>query len=183
MGLKKKYADQMYNAGFLRSEVLEFAKAHTPDGNPMNLTSVCESDAFKSMLKSRLEWWNKALTLKKDGGYGMTQKQARQSIKDHYTPTMRRKKRRSIFDFLKIEYAGGAKEQIKSRTKFDQAVVAKSKIARDMGGYSSRLKLHRTQNPNIIKCAFCMGKGKILNLDGYIQNCPYCKGTGGRRRN
>ena len=177
MSLKRKYRNKMFEAGFLLFEVQELSSAVKPDGTPQDTNKICESAPFKDMLKERLDWWYKALSPKSEGGWGMTYKEARQTIKNHYASTPGRKKKRSIFDFLKLSYR--PKEKIKSRKQFDTAVITKSKIVRDMGQYSKKLKLKGS--PRML-CRLCKGTGRLTNIEGISQSCMLCQGTGLARR-
>jgi hypothetical protein len=177
--LKREYAKQLKDAGFLPFEIREFSHAASPSGEPQDLNKVCNSAPFFSMLESRREWWKTALAPKSEGGWGYTYEMGKKAIENHYKTTKRRKKKRSIFDFLKVEYR--PKNKIRTKKAFSEAVINKSKIVRDMGPYSSRLKLKQMKIP-ASRCRYCRGTGRIMNIEGFSQTCIRCAGTGLAKR-
>lgn len=177
MGLKKETVKMMKDAGFLDIEIREMNNSRTPSGEFQDMNLVVNSAPFKAMVESRIEWWKKALSPKTLGGWGLTEKEGRELIKNHYAPTKKRKKKRSVYDFLKIEYK--SKDKIKNRKLFDQAVITKSKIVRDMGVYGKKLSLRHSPTK---RCSHCRGTGSLRNLYGQTQTCIYCNGTGVERQ-
>lgn len=175
MALKRANAKRMREAGFLTSEIKAFSAAKTPDGKPQDTDKICQSEPFKAMLESRREWWRNALGPKSEGGWGLTYAQGKKAIENHYKQTKRRKKERSIWSFLKIEYKPSQK--IATKKQFTDAVIAKSQIVRDMGTYSRKLKLRKMQLPSK-KCAICRGTGNLMGIDGRNNLCIRCHGTG-----
>jgi hypothetical protein len=175
MGLRKEFKIQMEKSGFLPEEIKEFGSGKTSDGNAMDVNTIALSKPFAEMLLSREEWWRKALSPKSLGGFGMTQDEGFESIRNHYKMTRRRAKSRSVWEFLRIEYK--PPDRIKKRSLFDKAVISKSKIVRDMGVYGKKLSLNRS--PQLLKrCGRCRGTGTVHNLQNQPQMCLTCGGSG-----
>ena len=179
MALRKEIVNVLRDAGFLPFEIKQFGAAKTPDGKDQDLDKVINSAPFAAMLESRREWWRKCLSPKAGGGWGMTLKEGKELIKGHYKSTKRRKKVRSVWDFLKVEYK--PKDKIKSRRLFDEAVITKSKIVRDLGTYGKKLSL-RHAPLSLKRCSLCGGSGRRMNIYGQYQTCLRCSGTGVERR-
>lgn len=178
MAIKKEIAERM-KLLFSKDEIKEFSQAKKPDGTPQDLDLVVNSIPFEEMIKSREEWWKKALSPKSLGGFGMTLEEAWSTIKNHYKMTRKRKKIRSIWDFLKIEYK--PHQKLSKRHMFDQAVITKSKIVRDLGPYGKKLSLRHAPRINR-RCGFCRGNGTVLNIYHQPQTCPRCGGSGVERQ-
>lgn len=175
MALKRANAKKMREAGFLPFEIREFSQAKDPSGEPQDTDKICKSEPFKEMLGSRREWWRQALGPKSDGGWGLTYAQGKKAIENHYKQTKRRKKTRSIWDFLKTAYR--PKGRIVTKRDFTDAVIAKSQIVRDMGPYGKSLKHKQMQLPSK-KCSVCRGTGNLMGIDGRNNLCIRCGGTG-----
>jgi hypothetical protein len=175
MALKKEIVEELKAAGFIKEEIDEINNSRTPSNQLQDLSLVVNSAPFKAMIESRIEWWKQALSPKSLGGFGLTEKEGRELIKKHYAPNRKRKKKRSVYDFLKIEYR--SKDKIKSRKLFDQAVITKSKIVRDMGIYGKKLSLRHSPQ-TLIRCQACRGTGSRRNIYGQNQLCTACGGTG-----
>ena len=175
MSLKREYAEKMKRAGFLPFEVRQFAAGKKADGKSINFERICNSKPFEKALESRMEWWQKALSPQNMGGWGYTYKQAEQAIKHHYATTKGRKKSRNFWAFLKLEYR--PPQKIQTKRAFTEAVIQKSKIARDMGTYSTKLR-HKRSPVLPGRCSLCRGVGELQNISGQRQTCPRCGGTG-----
>lgn len=178
MALRKEVLERM-KLLFSKEEIKEFSQAKKPDGEPQDLNLVINSIPFEEMIKSREEWWKKALSPKALGGFGMTQEEGWEAIKNHYKMTRRRKKPRSIWDFLKIEYK--PHQKLSKRHMFDQAVITKSKIVRDMGTYGKKLSLRHAPR-GLRRCGRCRGTGTMVNIEGRQQTCLFCGGSGVERQ-
>jgi hypothetical protein len=165
----------MRRAGFLPFEIRELSRAKTPDGKNQNLDKICTSIPFEKALESRMAWWRHALAPKSEGGWNYTYKQGAECIKNHYKITRARKKGRTVFSFLRIEYH--PPQKIQTKRAFTEAVIQKSKIARDMGQYSSKLR-HARAPVLPGRCTLCRGVGELQNISGQRQTCPRCAGTG-----
>lgn len=116
---------ELFNAGFLPSEIDKFDEAKTPDGKQQNL--AFDSAPFQKMIESRRKW---ILELK---SAGWNNRQVVEQIKRYY----RLKSGRSPFDFLKLEYQPPNKV-----TDFVDAVKLKirSRVSRSMGkAYGRRI--------------------------------------------
>jgi hypothetical protein len=180
MGLRKEFKIQMEKSGFLPQEIKEFASGHASDGSSMDMNKIAESKTFAEMLRSREEWWSKALSPKSLGGFGMTRESAIEAIKNHYKMSGRRKRARSVFQFLKDSYK--PKERISSKKKFSEAVINKSIIVRDLGPYGKKLSLRHAPKPLNRRCNYCKGNGEVTNLYNVRQMCPRCGGSGVERQ-
>lgn len=164
----------MRRSGFLPFEIRQMGQARDSKGRPQNLDKICTSKTFEQALLSRQEWWRRALSPKSDGGWNYTYKQGVAAIQHHYRAT-KAKHKPNIFSFLKIEYRPPLK--IQTKRAFAEAVIQKSKIVRDMGQYSSKLK-HKRAPILSGRCTLCLGVGELQNLQGLRQTCPRCGGTG-----
>lgn len=179
MGLKKEFRIQMEKSGFLPQEIKEFSNGKTSDGRPMDVNTIAQSKPFAEMLNSREEWWRKALSPKSLGGFGMTRESGIEAIKNHYKMSGRRTRVRSIWQFLRENYK--PKDKILSKKKFQEAVINKSIIARDLGGaYGKKLSLRHA--PRLRRCGRCRGTGTMINIEGRQQTCLFCGGSGVERQ-
>jgi hypothetical protein len=179
MALRKEIAQRMRDSGHTSREIKEFASAKKPDGSPQDIELITQSATFEHMLESRRKWVESALKSKQLGGMGLTYKQAMKIIDDYYVMKGHRRKRKSIFDFLKTSYR--PKDKIQSKKKFQEAITTKSIIGKTIGkGYGDKLKIRYA--PHLRKCSHCRGTGRLMNLERRYQDCIYCAGTGVERQ-
>lgn len=175
MPLRKEIIQQMKNAGILSFEIKEFSNARTPSGDFQDLDKVTSSKPFEEMLNTRRLWFKTALTPKSLGGWGLKYEECVQLIRNHYAMTKKRHTKRSIFDFLKQSYKN--KDKITSPRAFRDAIIKKSIITRDLGKYGQKLKL-RYYPRHYPRCRWCGGTGTRINLEGHVQDCLHCGGSG-----
>ena len=142
MPLSKLYADMLQGAGFLPEEIEEFSRAVTPKGYPMRINAVMKSDAAKKMMEERAKWWKWVMAPEHEGGLGWSRLQAWQRLKSNYE--IRRGVKKSVWDFLRMEYRGSAKRDYKlTDYEFARAVKAKRGIIPRLRRYSTRLPRRR----------------------------------------
>lgn len=132
MPLSQKAVQQLFKAGFIQEEILEFNKGVMPNGEPMPLAKIVKSEPWKAMLKARANWWKMALRPANRGGLGLTVIGARQVIKNYYKPKWGSKDR-SPWEFLRVEYRPPNKM---TATKIARAAISKRRITRQFKRYS-----------------------------------------------
>jgi hypothetical protein len=103
MPLSRDRVNQLVQAHFMPSEIRQINDAHTPDGNPMDVDAILDSQAGMDMIKDRREWWLRATSPVEKGGWGKDARWAIQQIRNLYA-SKKGRKQFSIWDLIKAEY-------------------------------------------------------------------------------
>lgn len=126
MPLTKTQREKLRDAGFMPFEIRRISNARTPDGSFQEID--ISGPAWQSTIESRRTWVASLIRA------GWSKDDIRASLRRYY----RRRRGRSPFDFLKIEY-----RPPKRLTDFQYALKlrSRSRITRDLGrGYGRAMR-------------------------------------------
>lgn len=120
MTISANDASRLRQAGFIESEIMEFANAVTAKGEPQPPVDL-DSPVWQSVLESRREWWID----KVDRGW--TEHEIVAELENYY----RRDSKRNPFDFIRAEYRPPKKRDYMEIARKRQA----AEIANELEGY------------------------------------------------